>query len=172
MSVKQKAQVIYMRKINEALESFKDYARPKAGWLATMRKALGMSGPQMAKRAGVTKAAIYQAERKELAGEVTIKQMEKMAAALNSKFVYAIVPDLGKIPIREQNRQAESGRRAPVEALMLAHARAKAEALVGRANTHMSLEQQGIGTALNEVEIERLTTKLMIDLPADFWEAP
>ena len=172
MSVKQAAQVIYMRIVNAAMERFEDHDRPKEGWLATMRKALGMSGPQMAKRAGVSKAAIYQAERKELAGEVTIKQMEKMASALGGKFVYAVVPDLNTIPMRERNRQAQSGARAPAEALMLAHARAKAEAIVGRADTHMSLEQQGLGVAQNELEIERLTSKLMVDLPSDFWDEP
>lgn len=172
MSVKQKAQSLYMRKVDKASKRFEGEERPKEGWLATLRKALGMSGPQMANRAGVTKAAIYQAERKEVAGEVTIKQMEKMAAALGGKFVYAVVPDFNSIPMREQNRQAQGGARAPVESLMLAQARAKAEALIAKTDTHMSLEQQGLGDTLNEVEIERLTTKLMIELPSDFWDRP
>ena len=172
MNVKQKAQIIYMRMIDRAMKRFEDHDQPKEGWLVTMRKALGMSGPQMAKRAGVTKAAIYQAERKELAGEVTIKQMEKMASALGGKFVYAVVPDLNKVPIRERKRQAESGARAPVETLMLAHARAKAEAIIARADTHMALEQQGLSAGLNELEIERLTSKLMVELPSDFWDDP
>lgn len=172
MSVKQKAQVMYMRIIDRAAKRFEDHERPKEGWLVAMRKALGMSGPQMARRAGVTKAAIYQTERKELAGEVTIKQMEKMASALGAKFVYAVVPDPGKIPMQERNRQTKYDKRGPIESVMLAQARAKAEVIVARADTHMSLEQQGLGAGLNELEIERLTSKFMVDLSSDFWDDP
>lgn len=172
MSVKQAAQVIYMRTIDRATQRFEEHDQPKEGWLATMRKALGMSGPQMAKRASVTRAAIYQAERKELAGEVTIKQMEKMAAALGGKFVYAVVPDLDAIPLHERKRQEKNGKRAPVESLMLAHAHTKAESIVRQADMHMSLEQQGLGDERNEVEIERLASKMMTDLPSNFWDDP
>lgn len=172
MSVKQAAQVIYMRTIDRAMERFSDYEQPKEGWLASMRKALGMSGPQMAKYAGVTRAAIYQAERKERAGEVTIKQMEKMAAALGGKFVYAVVPNLNTIPPHERKRQEKNGKRAPVESLMLAHAHAKAEKIVRQADMHMSLEQQGLDAERNEMEIERLASKMMADMPSNFWDDP
>ena len=170
MSVKQKAQAIYVRKIDDASRIVSDLARPKEGWLATMRKALGMSGPQLAKRAGVTKAAVYQVERKEDAGEVTIKQMEKIASAMGGKFVYAVVPDGASLSpeIREKYNEEEQG--TPIEALVFANALARAEALVNRANTHMALEYQALGDSLNEAEIIRLTTEMMVNRPTDFWD--
>lgn len=170
MSVKQKAQVLYIRKVDEAARLLQDLEKPKEGWLAMLRKALGMSGPQLAKRAGVTKAAVYQVERKEMAGEVTIKQMEKMAKAMGGKFVYAVVPDASSIPMKERKLQEEEFRRGPVEQLMQTHARAKAEAIVKRASTHMALEQQGLSDVLNRNEIDRLASNMMAELGSDFWE--
>lgn len=121
----------------------------------TMRKGLGMSGPQMAKRASVTKAAIYQAERKEIAGEITIKQMEKLASSLGGKFVYAIVP----------NDTAHT-----VSDLVHAQARSKAAAIISRAGTHMALEKQSLSTKMNDLETKRLTERLEREQPSDFWE--
>lgn len=155
MSVKETVKRQYIRIIDAASQHYRDHKQPNEGWLMTMRKALGMSGPQMAKRAGVTKAAIYQAERKEVAGEVTIKQMEKLANALGGRFVYAIVPD----------KSAHT-----VDDLIHVQARTKAEALIGRADTHMALEKQALSNDLNEAEIKRLTEQLEREQPSDFWE--
>lgn len=166
MSVKETAKRLYVRIIDNASERLQFHTQPNEGWLVTMRKALGMSGPQLAKRAGVTKAAIYQAERKELAGEITIKQMEKLASALGGRFVYAIVPD-GK----QQNTTSHQKQSMSVEALVRAQARVKAEAIIGRASTHMALEKQALSGDLNRSEIDRLTEQLVREMPSDFWEA-
>jgi predicted DNA-binding mobile mystery protein A len=155
MSVKETVKRQYIRMIDAASERYRDYLKPKQGWLITMRKGLGMTGPQMAKRAGVTKAAIYQAERKEIAGEVTIKQMEKYASALGGRFVYAIVPDTNAFNVSD---------------LVHAQARKKAEAIIRRADTHMTLEKQALSTEMNTAEIERLTERLEREQPSDFWD--
>ena len=55
---------------------------------------LGMSGPQLAKRFGVTKARISKAEHDELSGSVTLKSMQAMAEAMGCRFVYAVIPEL------------------------------------------------------------------------------
>lgn len=55
---------------------------PSEGWLAVLRKALGMSGAQVAERAHVSRNAIYQAERNECEGAITINQMQKFAKAM------------------------------------------------------------------------------------------
>lgn len=120
----------------------------------SMRKALGMSAPTLAKRAGVTKAAIYQAERKELDGAVTIKHMEKLANALGGRFVYAIVPVNS------------------IDDVIYAQACAKAEAIVNRASTHMALEKQSLSSEHTRRQVEELTEDLLRELPADFWETP
>src|SRR5262245_25757406 len=96
---------------------------PSEGWIATTRKALGMSAAQLARRLGLTRARVSQAERAELSGGVTLKAMKAMADAMGCRFVYAIVPAEGS-----------------VEAAIAAQARRKAQALVTKASTHMALE--------------------------------
>lgn len=125
---------------------------PREGWIATMRKALGMSAPQLARRMGVTKAAIYQAERKEREGGVTLQQMEKLAGAMGGRFVYAILPD--------EN----------VETMLRAQARKRAEQVTQKADIHMALENQKVPPGRTEEAIAQLTDEYLRDPPPDFWE--
>lgn len=52
-----------------------------------------MSGPQLAKRLGVTKARISKAEQDELSGSLTLKSVQAMAEAMGCRFVYAVIPE-------------------------------------------------------------------------------
>ena len=153
MSVRATAKRQYMRIVDRAVEQIGSLQIPSEGWLTTMRKALGMSAPQLARRAGVTKAAIYQAERKEREGGITIRQMEKLADSLDGRFVYAIVPAHGDIRDR-----------------LRVQARAKAERIVRRASSHMALEKQSLTNEQIVQEMERLANRLVDDMPSDFWD--
>ena len=88
----------YRDKVNQAVSQFGSLTMlpnrglPKEGWLRTVRTALGMSGTQLAKKLGVTKARVSKAETDEPHGSVTLKTMQTMAEAMDCKFVYAIVP--------------------------------------------------------------------------------
>ena len=153
-SVKDTAKRQAARALDAAAQQLTTVRSPRSGWIAAMRNALGMSAPALAKRAGVTKAAIYQAETKEREGGVTIRHMEKLAEALGGRFVYAIVPEGG------------------IDEMMRAQARRKAEAIIKRASAHMALEKQALSSERNNAEIERLADELMRDPPSDFWESP
>lgn len=126
--------------------------RPTEGWLRTARKALGMSGAQLARRMGVTRARIANAERTELTGSVTLKSMEKAAQAMGCRFVYAIVPA------------------NTVTDIITAQAREKATALVGTASKHMALEGQTLSQGQIDQEIARVTQDLIYEMPSDFWD--
>jgi predicted DNA-binding mobile mystery protein A len=93
MSVKETARQQYVRIADRAAKQLTNLQPPLEGWLTSLRKALGMSGAEVAKRMGVTRSAIYQAERNERDGAITINQMEKLAEAMGGRFVYAIVPE-------------------------------------------------------------------------------
>ena len=153
MSVRATAKRQYMRIVDRAVEQIGSLQIPSEGWLTTMRKALGMSVPQLARRAGVTKAAIYQAERKERERGISIRQMEKLADSLDGRFVYAIVPAHGDIRDR-----------------LRVQARAKAEAIVLRTSSHMALEKQSLTNEQIVQEMERLANRLVDDMPSDFWD--
>ena len=124
---------------------------PSEGWIATVRKSLGMSGAQLAKRLGVTRARISQAERAEPGGGVTVKTMRTAAEAMGCRFVYAIVPE---------------GR---IEDVIAAQARKKAQALVSKARAHMALESQSLSEAQNAEEVERIARELIRAMPSDLW---
>ncbi len=65
---------------------------PKAGWIRTIREALGMSGTQLGERLNLTRNQISILERKEAAGTITLNQLQQIAEGLNADLVYAVVP--------------------------------------------------------------------------------
>lgn len=153
MSVKSTATKQYQAIINRAAASVvQKLGKPAEGWLATARKALGMSGSQLGKRLGLTRARISQAEQAEPSGGITLKTMQAAAGAMGCRFVYAIVPIDGNI-----------------EDVIAEQARKKAKALVGYAGTHMALEKQSLSEEQNRQEIERITSELISTMPADLW---
>jgi predicted DNA-binding mobile mystery protein A len=150
MSVKQTAREQYQAIVDFA--SGVNIDIPAEGWIRTVRKALGMSGAQLAKRLGVTRARVAQAEKSELEGGVTLKSMKATAEAMGCRFVYAFVPP------------------DTIESLIIAQARKKAQAIVGRAGNHMALEDQAISDSRTQHEITRLMNELIYEMPADFWQ--
>lgn len=153
MSVKDTARKQYVQIVDRTASQLASLKKPSEGWLSMLRKALGMSGAQVAARAGVSRNAVYQAERNERDGAITINQMHKLAEAMGGRFVYAIVPDDGH-----------------VESVIRAQARRKAEARIMRASAHMALEKQSLTNAQTAQRIEDLADELVRDMPPDFWE--
>lgn len=142
----------YREKVNQAVKQFGGYSMPLSeGWLKTVRKALAMSGTQLAKRLGVTKGRISQAESGELSGSATLRTMQNMAQAMNCRFVYAIVPE------------------NDIESIIKGQAILKAKMRVKAASTHMALEAQTLDKDTLDSEIERIASEIMSKMPTDFW---
>lgn len=153
MTVKVAAARQYRAIVDRAAASIgQQLSLPSEGWIATTRKALGMPAAQLARRLGVTRARISEAEKAEPSGGVTLKTMRAVAEAMGCRFVYTIVPLDGS-----------------VEKAIAAQARRKAQALVERASTHMALERQSLPDEKNRAEVERIGTELARTMPADFW---
>jgi predicted DNA-binding mobile mystery protein A len=121
--------------------------QPEKGWIATMRLALGMSAENVARRKGVSRNAVYQAERSEQDGAISLKQMEAIAKAMGGTFVYAIVPS------------------APVEQL-------KHQQAVHRAHALSAQEPAYAKWSINDQQdwIDDATAKLLHDMPPSFWD--
>jgi predicted DNA-binding mobile mystery protein A len=66
--------------------------RPHTGWIRALRTALGMSMATLAERLGVHKSRVSKIEQDEVAGNLTIKTMQKVADGLDCVFVYGFVP--------------------------------------------------------------------------------
>lgn len=150
MNVQNVVRKQYQRLVDNAA-SHSGLRTPPEGWIRTVRKALGMSGARLAKRMGVTRARVAQAEQAELSGGATLRSMRAAAEAVGCRFVYAIVPDM------------------PVDAVIAAQAHKKARALVATASTHMALESQSLPDAAIAGDIERIASDLAREIPPDFW---
>jgi len=153
MTVKETVTKQYQAIVDRAAVSIGQQSTlPSEGWMATTRKALGMSAAQLARRLGVTRARVSQAEQAETLGGVTLKTMHATAGAMGCRFVYAIVPADGRI-----------------EDVIAAQAHRKAHALVAKASAHMALERQSLPESKNRAEVERIAGELVRNRPADFW---
>jgi len=135
------------RFVDRSAKQLSDIQPPERGWIATVRLALGMSAEQVARRKGVSRNAVYQAERSEKDGAVSIKQMENLAKAMGGRFVYAIVPD---------------GR---IEDLKYRNARQKAQLF-------LSEEPGASDWDTDEIQdwLEDKAAELLHDMPSDFWD--
>lgn len=151
MSIKKIVLQQLQSQVDRAAETVRGLSVPKEGWIRTVRKSLGMSGAQLARRMDITRAAISNTEKAELEGRVTIKAMREAAEAMDCRLVYAIVPE------------------KDIETLIRKRAREKAQAKVKKVNQHMALEAQTLTRDRIEFEIERLTDELVKNLPAELW---
>ena len=149
MTVKTVVRQQYQRLVDSA-SSCAGLRTPPEGWLRTVRKALGMSGAQLAKIMEVTRARVAQAEHAELSGGATLKSMQAAAEAMGCRFVYAIVP--------EKRLRIQSSRR-PEKRPWLSSAR-PARTWLWKAE----LPDDKIAQ-----EVERLTRELAREMPSDFW---
>lgn len=143
----------YQVMVDTAAESARGISQPPEGWVRTVRKALGMSGAQLARRLGVTRALVSQTEKNELNGSITVKNLQQMAEAMGCRFVYAIVPEGGKM-----------------EDLIAIRAKDKARKLVEETGKHMALEAQALSPQQMQYEIERLQRQMLSDMPSDLWD--
>jgi predicted DNA-binding mobile mystery protein A len=149
--LKQTIQQQYQNKVNQVLE-LKKYSRPKEGWIRTLRKALGMSGPQLGHRIGIKRAQISQMERMEIEDRITVGQLRRVAEALDCDLVYALVP------------------RQSIETMLEKRAITKATALVTKVDAQMTLEAQQLNKDALAKEIRRETKRLLETMPRDLWE--
>jgi len=149
--VKQIAMEQYRNRVNKVAAQMRTLELPKEGWLSTVRKALGISVAQLARRLGVTRAQVYKTEKAELSGRVTIKTMQSMAEGMGCRFVYTIVPH------------------DTVENILAERAKKKAQRMVEAASRHAALEDQVLTEQQIEFEIERLQRDMLKDIPSDFW---
>lgn len=141
----------YQEKVNQAVRLFGSFSLPAEGWLKTTRQALGMTGLQLAKRLGVTKGRVSQAETAEQDGGVTLKTMHSMAEAMNCRFVYAVIPEKEiALVIKDQ-------------AIKKAVERVKA------ASTQMALEAQMLNEKQLNAEVERIANEIIDKMPPDLW---
>ena len=149
--IKQIIQDQYRSKISQ-LDDYKRINRPKEGWVRTLRKALGMSSPQLAERLEVSKSQASQMERMEVEDRITLKQLRRVAEVLDCDLQYALVP------------------RKPIEEMIRDRAMLKASRLVKKADVQMKLEAQQLSSKLLQRNIKSEAERLLSEMPRDLWK--
>jgi predicted DNA-binding mobile mystery protein A len=66
--------------------------RPPAGWLKTIREALGMTATHQAKSLGVTTSTVTRLETSEADDTISLATLRRAAEALGCELQYALVP--------------------------------------------------------------------------------
>ena len=138
--------------ISNKTRVFIDMKIPNEGWIRTIRKSLIMTGSQLAKRLGVTRAWVSRTERAELEKAVTLKTMENMATAMGCKFIYAFVPHRN------------------VEDIIYDQAKNKAKYIANYTNEQMALEKQAVSKKYIDLEIEDMAKDLIDKMTSEIWD--
>src|SRR5687768_17132946 len=71
---------------------------PAAGWIAVIRRALGMTTAQLARRLSIAQPVVVRMEQSEAKGRIQLDTLRRAADALNCELVYALVP---RMPLDE-----------------------------------------------------------------------
>jgi predicted DNA-binding mobile mystery protein A len=141
----------YQSKLSQLVD-INNIIRPKEGWVRTLRKALGMSSPQLARRLGISKSQASQMERMEVEDRITLKQLRRVADSLDCELMYALVP------------------RKPIDIMLRERAMEKAQKLVTKTDVQMKLEAQQLTNEQLKNQIEIETGRLVREMPRDLWE--
>jgi predicted DNA-binding mobile mystery protein A len=120
----------------------------RSGWIRSMRSAMGMSLKTLARLSGVSISTISGVEKREIQGRVTLETLRKIASAMDCELIYAFVP------------------KKEIRALLKDRAYSKAQKILSRADTHMTLEDQKVEQSVKE-RIELLANRLIAE--GDVW---
>jgi predicted DNA-binding mobile mystery protein A len=127
-------------------------AAPREGWVRSIRRAIGMTTPQLARRVGLTRQSVEDLERREAEGNVTIAALRRAAEALDSDLIYAVVPrsELGELVKTQALRQASKH--------------------MNRVAHTMRLEAQDVPRTEHEQQVAERADKLLRNWSRALWE--
>lgn len=125
---------------------------PRKGWISSIRRAIGMTGQQLARRLHVDPSAVSRLERSESKRTITLSHLDRAAEALGCRVVYALVPN------------------EPLDDTIRARARAAARRLRKPVAHSMTLEDQSLGREAAQDREEILAEDLIGKLDPILWE--
>ena len=128
--------------------------RPPAGWLRSIREALGMTSAVLGERLGMTASGARKLEQAEAADAITLSTLRRVAEALDCELQYSIVP---RRPLRQMRWQ---------QALRLA------EQWQQRSSRTMALEAQPIASpsAAADERLKALAEEILRTSGTRLWD--
>ena len=82
--------------------------RPAGGWIASVREALGISLDQLGKRLKVSRQAVQRWQKDEAADRLTLRNLRRLADAMDCNLVYTFVPKSGTFTELAERPQREA----------------------------------------------------------------
>jgi predicted DNA-binding mobile mystery protein A len=94
--MKREYQFIRLRTLEQvavASQGINGLERPPLGWLRTVREGLGLTLQTLANKIGdVTPQSVQAFEKNEASGALTLRNLDRVAAAMGCRVVYVLVP--------------------------------------------------------------------------------
>jgi predicted DNA-binding mobile mystery protein A len=139
------------RQLDKVLVTASVPPRPRDGWIASIRQALGMSKTQLARRINVSRQSLGSLESNELKDTITLGSLRKVADALGCDLHYVLIP------------------RESLEQTVAEQAFRRATNKLARINQSQALEASAIEAQSLSRAIEDLAKEIEIQRPSDLW---
>lgn len=150
-----KNQLAILKQLDQQLLALKiNHAEimPHDGWVRSIRKALGITIKQLARRLHVDPSRVVKIETAELKGAVTLRTMQQTAEQLHCHFAYQLIP------------------KTNLEAYVRSRAKKLAEDAIKRTAHTMDLESQSVNKEWLEEQIIEITQSLLQKSWKNLWE--
>lgn len=147
---------LHRTQLNDALGKYHpavNAAVPRGGWAKSIREALGMTHAQVAARLKVSRQSVQDLEQAEAKRRITVESLDRLAAAMGCRVVYALVPEGGSLDAVREHQ-----------------ARAVAEKLLSASDHSMRLEGQGVSKGERHRQLEQLVDSLLRGSPRKLWK--
>ena len=147
---------LQFQQLNDKLDKLtvlNDLVVPPIGWIKAIRNSIGMSMEQLGKKLSITKQAVMDIEKREKEGAITIKSMQELAKAMDMKFIYGLVPNVGSLEKMIEKRALEI-----------------AKTIVQRTSNTMKLEDQANSKERIEKAIKERAAEIINKTPKILWD--
>ena len=126
---------------------------PSAGWVYSIRQALGMSMRQLGNKMEITPQSVKEIEEREKAGAITVKALRQFGQALDLKLIYGFIPSEGSLDKMIEKRALEL-----------------AEGIVKRTSVSMKLEDQENRPDRLQNAVKEKAKELKLQMPKLLWD--
>lgn len=125
------------RQLDAKLTRLQFPSAPAAGWIRTIRAALGMSSGQLGKRLNMTPQGALDLERRERDGSITLGKLREAAAALDCelRIVFQPTSSLNDTVTRQADAKARAERNRIVHTMRLEAQDDGVDAALGASDT-------------------------------------
>lgn len=125
---------------------------PALGWVRAIREALGMGQGQLAARMKVSRQTVQDMERAETDRRITLDSLDRLAAAMRCRVVYALIPE-----------------RASLDEIRELQAQAVAKTMLYPAAHSMALEAQGLSVREGDRQRDLLADEILRGSARKLW---